>query len=83
MMNTVEQQIVAILQKFMSGIVAKSVIALGISKCDVDLCDMTPGDDKRLIHEITRGVELYVQGTEDQQTCLSQLSEVLGGVLNG
>ena len=59
-MSDTRQQILEILSGHMSAIMARSVLSLSLSWSKVDPNMLRPGDDKRLLTELEKGIRLYV-----------------------
>jgi len=76
-MNPIEQKILAALSRYMSKILARSVLALAIECTGLDIRALTPSQKRRLIDEVARGVRLYVVGEARQNDCLASLNEVI------
>jgi serine/threonine-protein kinase RsbT len=72
--SPVEEQILNILRGKVSPILAKSILALSLNWAKVDLGALKPGDDKRLLKELTKGLRLYVKDPGARQECVDQLS---------
>jgi len=80
-MNDTRQQILEILNGHMSAIMARSVLSLSLSWSKVDPNMLRPGDDKRLLAELEKGIRLYVPDDTLRQKCLQQMQSLL--TLNG
>jgi serine/threonine-protein kinase RsbT len=76
-MNPIEQKILVALGRYMSKILARSVLALAIECAKVDLRTLTPSQKRNLINEVARGIRLYVQGESHQDECLAALNDVI------
>ncbi len=68
-----EQKLQRILESHLSGIIAKSVLALSVSRSGVDLAKLETGDDKHLMKELENGIRLYVDSPSSQEKCLEEL----------
>ncbi len=76
-MSSVEQRIFDILRKYLSLIMAKSILSLSMSKSGIDIASLDSGDDRRLMRELEKGIRLYVTDPVDRRDCLARLSELL------
>jgi serine/threonine-protein kinase RsbT len=75
--SPIEQQILEILRSKVSPILAKSILALSLSWAKVDLAALKPGDDKRLLKELAKGLRLYVKNPGDRQECVDKLGSLV------
>jgi len=82
-MDPLDQQIVGVLCEFMTPITARSVFDLSVRWSRVDAGNLGPGDRERLLHEIRKGVRLYVVEADDQERCLRSLIKHLAEGGNG
>jgi serine/threonine-protein kinase RsbT len=76
-MNPIEQKILSALGRYMSRILAQSVLRLAVECAAVDLGSLSPSQKRRLIEEVSRGVRLYVVGEARQSECLAMLNDVI------
>jgi len=78
-MNPIEQRVLSALGRYMSKILARSVLGLAVECTALDLRMLSTSGKRRLVEEISRGVRLYVVGEARQNDCLSALNEAIEG----
>jgi serine/threonine-protein kinase RsbT len=76
-MSPVEEKLIGVLGRYIGGILAHSVLALAVDCARADLRRLSPAQARQLVGEISRGVRLYVQGTDRQEECLEALKVAL------
>jgi serine/threonine-protein kinase RsbT len=82
-MEQLEQEIVAVLSEYMTPITARSVLDLSLRWSRVTTADLGPDQRERLLHEIQKGVRLYVAEQGDQERCIKALVTYLAAGGNG
>jgi serine/threonine-protein kinase RsbT len=72
-----ESGILNVLEKHVSPLIARSILRMSVRRANVDLCAPHAGDNDRLVHQLQRGVQLYVHDQEARRTCVNQLADLL------
>ncbi len=75
-MNSLENRTLEILHRYMSPILARSILSLSVSWAGVEISKLMAGDVARFMEELTKGIILYVPEGRPQQECLENLSEI-------
>lgn len=76
-MSAIEQQLIGELKDVVGSIMAKSIITLGVARARVDLDQGRPGDERRFLDELNKGLQLFVKETDRRTLCLSRVEAVL------
>jgi serine/threonine-protein kinase RsbT len=76
-MIPLKENALGVLKAIMSPILAKSILSLSESWAGVDMDRLRPGDIRRLMEELEKGINLYVPDPETQRLCLDRLREIM------
>ena len=78
-MNPMRDQIIDVLQRFLSELMSRSILNLSLKMANVDIEHMRPGDEHRLYRELERGVRIYLPNPIAKQRCTDLLQKALPG----
>ncbi|MBI5490954.1 MAG: anti-sigma regulatory factor [Deltaproteobacteria bacterium] len=82
-MTQPESVLLDVLGRHLSAVSARSVLTMGLARAHVDMQRPQPGDGRRLLHQIERGVRLYLADREAQDRCLRNVAHLLESHVEG
>ena len=76
-MNHTEEKLLSTLASFLNLTAARSLISLGMTTANVDIDNMQPGDNLRLLRELENLVRLCLRDPTEQKHCVHALSDII------
>jgi serine/threonine-protein kinase RsbT len=76
-MSPLEQRIATVLRRYLGEILTHSILTLSLSWSQVDVLSPSEEGRAKLLAELSKGVKLYVQGTDRQRECLRAIGAAL------
>lgn len=77
-MSPIEEKVLDVLRDNVSPILAKSILTLSVSWARVDPARLRPGDERRLLAELEKGIRLYIREPNKRNECVARLKGLFG-----